>query len=82
MENMRSMGRRELSNDPPAATGQPVAVPAGAIGVGARVEHAKFGRGTVTAIEHMSGDVKLTIDFAPPTGTRTLLQKFAKLTLV
>ena len=41
------------------------------------VEHAKFGRGTITMVERISGDIKLTVNFRE--GPRTLLSKFARL---
>lgn len=50
----------------------------GEYAVGMRVEHAKFGVGTIAAIEEWTNDVKLTVDFGPG-GTKVLLKKFAKL---
>lgn len=49
--------------------------------VGVRVEHPKFGVGTITAVEQWTNDVKITVDFGPA-GKKTLLQKFAKLTII
>ncbi len=52
---------------------------------GARVVHAKFGRGTVVEAEPMAGgsgscDLKITVTFDNPAhGRKTLLSKFAKL---
>ena len=46
--------------------------------VGDRVEHAKFGAGTVVRIENMNGDNKIVVNF-PASGEKTLLEKFAKL---
>ena len=45
------------------------------------VEHAKFGVGTVTAVEEWSGDQKITVEFGGA-GRKTLLRKFAKLTVL
>ncbi len=47
--------------------------------VGERVEHARFGPGTVRAIETLSTDHKLIVAF-DNNGEKTLLAKFAKLT--
>lgn len=50
---------------------------------GQRVVHAKFGEGTIVAIEQMAGDHKVTVMFDSPTaGKKTLLSKFAKLTVL
>lgn len=48
---------------------------------GMLVEHAKFGVGTVTAVEEWSGDQKITVEFGGA-GRKTLLRKFAKLTVL
>jgi DNA helicase-2/ATP-dependent DNA helicase PcrA len=45
---------------------------------GARVEHSKFGVGTVKKVETMSGDRKAMILF-DEAGEKTLLLSFAKL---
>jgi DNA helicase-2/ATP-dependent DNA helicase PcrA len=49
--------------------------------VGQRVAHAKFGIGTITEIEQMAGDTKISVTFDTG-GPRTLLAKFAKLAIV
>ena len=49
--------------------------------VGTRVAHAKFGQGTIIAIEEWSNDIKLTVDFGPA-GRKVLLQKFARLQIL
>lgn len=53
----------------------------GALAVGTRVVHAKFGQGTIVAIEEWSNDTKLTVDFGPA-GRKVLLQKFARLQIL
>lgn len=53
----------------------------GALVVGTRVAHAKFGQGTIIAIEEWSNDIKLTVDFGPA-GRKVLLQKFARLQIL
>ena len=47
--------------------------------VGERVEHPKFGAGTITRIESLTTDHKVVVDFGQY-GEKTLLAKFAKLT--
>lgn len=54
---------------------------AGGLQVGDTVEHAKFGRGTVSAVEQLSSDIKITVNF-PEWGAKTLLSKFARLTKI
>lgn len=48
---------------------------------GMRVEHSKFGQGTIVAFEETFSDVKLTIDF-DEWSQKVLLAKFAKLSIV
>ncbi len=72
-KNLRSIGAR-----PAEAAAAPQPAPAGSLTAGTRVRHSKFGAGTVTAVEQMTGDSKLTIAFDDGVA-RTLLQKFAKL---
>ena len=57
------------------------AVPAGPCPytVGEKVEHPKFGVGTIKRIESLTTDHKLVVDFGQY-GEKTLLAKFAKLT--
>ena len=52
-----------------------------AYSVGQRVSHPKFGNGTITAIEALNTDHKLTIEFEQ-FGAKTLLAKLAKLTMI
>lgn len=51
------------------------------ISVGMKVEHQKFGFGTVLEMEGASGDIKTTIQFKQ-VGKKQLLLKFAKLRIV
>lgn len=53
----------------------------GNIVVGCKVLHERFGRGEVMQIEQTPTDIKLTVNF-DKSGTKTLLQKFAKLRLL
>ena len=72
-EGMRRLGVRQA-----AESGAPSA-PAAGYAVGQRVEHPKFGPGTIERIETLAADHKLVIDFGR-CGVKTLLAKFAKLT--
>lgn len=51
------------------------------IHTGARVEHQRFGLGTVVAVEGVGENEKATIEFQNA-GTKTLLMKFARLTVL
>ena len=51
------------------------------IHVGAHVEHQRFGLGTVVAVEGVGENEKATIEFQNA-GTKTLLMKFARLTVL
>lgn len=80
--NLRKMGSRLKTED--SAAVPPAGVPAtpGQIVAGARVSHQKFGPGTVQAVEQTSGDQKITVLFDDPVaGRKTLLAKYARLTL-
>ena len=87
----RSIGsrvREELETERPqvtaaheAADGATETTSSGALAVGRRVRHAKFGEGKVLTIEEWSGDTKVTVDF-DGVGRKTLLSRFAKLTVV
>ena len=73
---MRSVGLRQAGSDSttPTSAGCNYAV-------GERVEHPKFGRGTVERIEVLATDHKVVVAF-DNYGSKTLLAKFAKLTKV
>lgn len=68
--------KRVESSASAVATSQPCAY-----SVGQRVEHPKFGKGTITAIEPLTTDHKLVVEFAQ-FGNKTLLAKLAKLTVL
>ncbi len=73
-QGMRSVGVRQR------ADGETQSVPiVGGYKIGDRVEHPKFGVGTVIHIETLATDHKLTVDFGAY-DKKTLLAKFAKLT--
>lgn len=65
---------REAGGGPPEPP--PAPRPAG-FGPGDRVQHAKFGAGTVAAVEGSGDDAKLTIEFAG-SGRKTLMARFVK----
>lgn len=71
-EGMRRVGVRQSSG----AEQMPVS---GDYAIGQRVEHARFGVGTIQRIETLATDHKLVVDFGQA-GVKTLLAKFAKLT--
>ncbi|MDL2230521.1 UvrD-helicase domain-containing protein [Alistipes sp. OttesenSCG-928-L06] len=75
-EGMKSMGKRLVSeaSDEPKAT----APSTSSLAVGSRVEHEKFGQGTVSALEETANGAKATVDF-DAAGSKTLLLKYAKL---
>ena len=68
--------RRVESSASGATTAQPCAYT-----VGQRVNHPKFGNGTIVAIEALATDHKLKVDFGA-FGEKTLLAKLAKLTVL
>ncbi|MDR2891228.1 MAG: UvrD-helicase domain-containing protein [Alistipes sp.] len=79
VEHAKSSPPQDASTGTPAISGN--------FAPGARVAHAKFGRGTVEAVEAMSGgsasDLKITVAFDDGVhGRKTLLSKFAKLEIV
>ena len=75
-ERMRSMGMRR-ADESAASSGRGAALPCG-YAAGDKVEHIKFGRGVITAIEPLATDHKLTVEFDDG-DRKTLLAKFAKL---
>ncbi len=54
---------------------------AGELKVGTKVRHERFGVGEIVEMEKTATDVKLTVNFGT-SGTKTLLEKFAKLTII
>lgn len=76
----RSVGVRQGA---PAAAVPQAAAPAGGYACGMRVEHTKFGRGTIVDIEQMGGDTKISVEFDNAAfGRKSLLSKFAKLNII
>ncbi len=77
-------GFRKVESRPTSAAAAPQGKPlesAGDLTVGARVAHARFGIGTITAFEQTATDTKVTVRF-DVAGVKTLLLKFAKLQLL
>lgn len=66
-----------------SAPSQRVSTPASSqeLTVGARVEHSRFGIGTITLLEATANDMRVTVDFGAG-GEKVLLAKFAKLTVI
>ena len=54
---------------------------AGGMAAGVAVEHKNFGRGVVTNVENLGGDVKVTVNFKLA-GKKSLLMKYAKLKII
>ena len=78
-EGMRRLGVRPAAS---AAGTASAGVPSAGYEVGQRVEHAIFGAGVVRSIElAQDGDQRLVVEFGNA-GTKTLLAKFAKLTIL
>ena len=51
------------------------------VSVGARIEHVRFGRGVVTALEGSGLDTKATVEFEN-TGQKQLLLRFARFKVI
>ena len=73
---MRKVGVRPTESQPTATSGS--ALPPCGYAVGERVEHPKFGVGTIERIEPLSTDHKLVVAF-DKYGSKTLLAQYAKL---
>ncbi|MDR0954324.1 MAG: UvrD-helicase domain-containing protein [Rikenellaceae bacterium] len=84
-DGMRSMGRRAVTEEPvqrttaPGTPGTPGV--AGELTVGGRVEHDKFGVGSIVELEQTANGFKATIAF-DTSGTKTLLTKYARLRVI
>ena len=82
---MKSIGRRTAAVESAAPAPGPVPVPAGSgtggLRVGCPVEHAKFGRGKVSALEDTMNGAKATVLFDTE-GAKTLLLKYARLKVI
>lgn len=53
----------------------------GSLAVGMRIEHAKFGKGTIVKTGNISGEPSISVDFGP-TGTKNLLLRYAKFNII
>ena len=87
-EGMRRLGTRpasavptpgSASAAPASSASSTTSASAGDYAIGQRVEHPKFGRGTIVRIETLATDHKLVIAF-DAAGEKTLIARFAKLT--
>ncbi|MBQ3070344.1 MAG: UvrD-helicase domain-containing protein [Tidjanibacter sp.] len=78
--SMRSVGERRVVQGEGSGVGAPSPMGSAAYSVGQRVRHARFGLGTITELEMLATDVKITVEFENPmAGKKTLLSKYAKL---
>ena len=75
-----TIGEKQLMKMDSAASKQGTPSTADNVEVGMRVEHARFGLGTVEKIEGSAPNAKATVSF--PIGKKQLLLKFAKLRIV
>lgn len=64
-----------------STTQSTVATAAGQVEIGTFICHARFGNGTVTAIEDTGDNCKITVEFEN-VGRKQLLLKFAKFTII
>ncbi|MFI3294970.1 MAG: 3'-5' exonuclease [Rikenellaceae bacterium] len=80
--NLRSVARTTapLRNASPESDRAAVAS-SGQLKVGVKVEHPRFGRGEVTALEKAGNDMRITVEFQAH-GSKTLLERFAKLRIL
>ncbi len=69
------------SSATPSASQASTTTAAGTIEVGSRICHARFGNGTVSAIEGTGDNSKITVEF-DNVGRKQLLLKFAKFTIL
>lgn len=73
--------RPSFSKPAAAATPRAAAATGETPEVGARIEHAKFGCGTVSEVDTTLPDTRIVVDF-DNAGRRTLLLKFARITIL
>ncbi len=86
---LNSAGSRTPSDRPASASSSSLfgsshsvsSASAGSLSIGNMIEHSRFGRGTVVAIEGTGENTKATIDFVN-VGKKQLLLKFAKFNVV
>ena len=77
---MKSVGRRRAAGED-APVSPSVSRSHGDLHIGTVIEHLKFGLGRITDIDDSMPDVRITVDF-DNSGTKTLLLKFAKFSVV
>lgn len=81
--NTTPTSSRKPGNDTPlsSATGNLLTHTAGELSVGMKIEHSRFGHGTITNIDTTSIDHKITVQFSN-VDTKVLLLKFAKFNII
>ena len=80
---MRSVGERRVVQGSEGNAAPTQSASTASYSAGQRVRHARFGLGTIVAVEMLATDVKITVNFENPTvGRKTLLGKYAKLEVI
>lgn len=80
---MRSVGERRVIQGGESATHATHSAGSAQYAAGQRVRHARFGIGTITDVEMLATDMKISVQFDDPaTGPKTLLAKYAKLEII
>ena len=83
LATMRSVGERRVVQGGEDNTTTTQSAGTMSYSAGQRVRHARFGLGTIVAVEMLATDVKISVNFENPTvGPKTLLGKYAKLEIV
>ena len=80
-ESSKSSAPSGSSSAPSVPSVSSTSTSSGTLVVGSRIEHSRFGRGTVTALAGTGMDAKATVVF-DNVGTKQLLLRFAKFTIV
>lgn len=79
--SLRSLGKRQIGEAPSAHVTKSTSCQAGTVCVGARINHERFGKGTITEIEGQGSNAKIRVDF-DEAGVKNLLVKFAKFEVI
>ena len=83
LATMRSVGERRVVQGGEDNATTTTSAGTMSYSAGQRVRHARFGLGSIVAVEMLATDVKITVEFADAEyGRKTLLGKYAKLEVV